>query len=79
MQPQRSALGFDDHLPHNKPVCVCVYIFDHFLTGSILFFTDTVSRHPQKCVRPESRKETFSKAFQFDIFNIPLPVQVSHD
>lgn len=71
VQPQLSALQFDEYLPFicsklqqtTKSMC----IFD---PGSVLILFYISS--------PE-RSIIFSKAFQFDIFNIPLLVQVSHD
>lgn len=79
VQPQLSALWFDGHLPfiekanHRKYACILlIQVLYRCCSISMLFLIIFKSLY----VFSPERRRIFSKAFQFDIVNIPLSVQV---
>lgn len=85
MRPQLSALRFDDHLPFicselkqaTKParIYLLIQVLYWYCSISTLFLIILKSLY----VLSAERSIIFSEAFQFDILNIPLSVQVRHE
>lgn len=85
VQLQLSALKFDDRQPFwcsrlkQTTKTICMFFWSRFFTVTVLYQHCFSSSSIASMLRVQKESMTFSKAFQFDILNIPLSVQVSCD